>query len=110
MGAAVLSGLRNASLNAGRAECPARIRRTPPACRQTPVPLGVVRSSASLKETKPTFSATSSCNVLDEIDERPPPAVEPPDDDDINLFPAGGAEQFFSAGTCRGAGTDFFDL
>jgi hypothetical protein len=36
-------------------------------------------------------------------DERPPPAVETPDDDDINLFASGGTEQFLPPWTCRGA-------
>lgn len=39
----------------------------------------------------------------DQIDKRPPPAVETPDDDDINLFASGGTEQFLPLWTCRGA-------
>jgi hypothetical protein len=40
--------------------------------------LGVVRSRASLSETNPTFSAVSSLQGGDEIDERLAPAIESP--------------------------------
>jgi len=46
----------------------------------------------------------------DEIGERPPPAVESPHEDGINLFSTRGAEQFVTARTGRSAGTDFLDL
>ena len=42
------------------------------------VTLGVVRSRASLDETNPTFSAVSSLQGGDEIDERLAPAIESP--------------------------------
>ena len=45
----------------------------------------------------------------DEVDERAAPAIEPPDDDDIDFPSTGGTQQVLAARTGLGAGADFLD-
>ncbi len=72
-------------------------------------PLGVVRSSASLNETKPIFKAVQFLQGGDEVDQRPSPAIEPPYDDDIDFSSTGGAQQFLAPRTGLGSRADFLD-
>ena len=58
----------------------------------------MVRSSASLSETKPTSNEASSCRVATRSRSERSPAVEPPHDDPIDLAPAGGLEQLGRSG------------
>ena len=61
-------------------------------------PLGVVRSSASLSETKPTSSGASSCRVETRSTSERPQRVEPPHDDLVELPPTGRLKKFLSFG------------
>ena len=59
-------------------------------------PAGVVRSRASVSETKPTPRCSSSCRVARQIRYRPAPAVQSPHQDYIDL-PAAGSLQYLLA-------------
>jgi hypothetical protein len=59
-------------------------------------PLGVVRSRASLSETKPTFSEDSSLQRVHQIHQRSALAVEPPHKNEVNLTPARRNQQLLS--------------
>jgi hypothetical protein len=50
-------------------------------------PLGVVRSSASLSETKPSRSVVNSWSVRTRSTSERPPEVQPPDQDQVDLPP-----------------------
>jgi hypothetical protein len=70
----------------------------------------VVRSSASESETKPTPQLIEFLQGADEVEQRPPPTIEPPDHNDIELAAAGRFEHRLALWPHIGAGADVAHL
>jgi hypothetical protein len=75
-----------------------------------PRPAGVVRSTASFRETKPTPRCSSSCKRCQQVRHRAAPAVQSPDQHHVNLAAARRLQQALPQLVLRCAGTDLFHL
>jgi hypothetical protein len=73
-------------------------------------PVDVVRSSASLSETKPMLRSVSSWSVVTKVEQRTAPPIQSPDQHDIDLAPPSGIDQLLPLFSLRGTRTYFFDL
>ena len=73
-------------------------------------PVDVVRSSASLSETKPMLRSVSSWSVVTKVEQRTAPPIQSPDQHDIDLTSPCRSHQLFAKFALHRTGTDFFDL
>ena len=73
-------------------------------------PAGVVRSSASVNETKPTPRWLQLLKCRNQIRDRPAPAIQTPDQYDIDFAAASGSEQRRALFALRRTRADLFDV
>jgi hypothetical protein len=73
-------------------------------------PSRVVKSSASVNETKPTPGCSSSCSVASRSVTDRPQRVQPPHQDDIDLPATCGLQQLFAGLPSRRAGANLTNL
>ena len=73
-------------------------------------PAGVVRSSASVSDTKPTPRWLQLLKGCQQIRYRPAPAVQPPHQHNIDLATAGGLQQFLASFSLGRTGADLTDI
>ena len=73
-------------------------------------PVGVVRSSASVSDTKPDAEMIQFLECGDQIRQRSSPAVQTPDEHDIDLAPSRCFHQLLPQFAFGSAGADFLHL